>query len=410
MPPTPTATGKLTPFIRAQESLYGPITTIRDPAQWTPPAQSGGHRGRYLWTDAFGVLNFLTLHRETALHHQPQNQPQPPTKDHYLTLATTLITTVHRTLGTTRASPSTPLPPATPTNPLAGGLRIGKPHAHGPDGDGQYHHYLTLWMFALNRTAVATGDRTWNDQAVALARAIHPHFVRGGSGSGSGSGGGGGGGGGPHHPPRMVWKMDVHLEQVLVASEGNLDPVDGWVVFRLLRATDRWFRRRDQQGPEDELLAGEIEDYRRIVQRKGEGFVSHDPLDLGMAMWTAHWFADSKGEEWAGRMAGDCLARVDELFERRHFLDRDLRSRLAFREFGTCLGLRCMAEQSDQDRAVELKSHAERIVECWDPYIWMETGRNATPEELRPITRVMYAAALIPGAFCRGYFGPEPIA
>lgn len=87
-----------------------------------------------------------------------------------------------------------------------------------------------------------------------------------------------------------------------------------------------------------------------------------------------------------------------DLFERRHYLDRDLRARLAFREFGTCLGLQCMAAQaSDKDRAVELKAYADRIVECWDPYIWMETGRNATPEELRPITRVMYAAALIPG-------------
>ncbi|RAH49171.1 uncharacterized protein BO95DRAFT_29258 [Aspergillus brunneoviolaceus CBS 621.78] len=403
----PTHPQKLTAFIRAQESLYGPITTIPDPSQWKPPAQSGGHRGRYLWTDAFGVLNFLTLHRETT---NPQNNLQAQAKDHYLTLATNLITTVHRTLGTTRSSPPEPLPRATPSTPLAGGLRIGKPHAHGPDGDGQYHHYLTLWMFALNRTAVATRDRTWNDQAVALATAIHPHFVRGGSSRGSSSGRDP-----PHHHHqqslKMVWKMDVNLEEVLVASEGNLDPVDGLVVFRLLRETDRWFRGEGPQPEDEGVLGDEIEDYRRIVKRKGEGFVSLDPLDLGMAMWTAHWVADTKGEEWAGRMAEDCCGRVFDLFERRHYLDRDLRARLAFREFGTCLGLQCMAAQaSDKDRAVELKAYADRIVECWDPHIWMETGRNATPEELRPITRVMYAAALIPGAFCRGYFGPEPVA
>jgi hypothetical protein len=32
-------------------------------------------------------------------------------------------------------------------------------------------------MFALNRLAIATNDNTYNDQAVALARAVHPAFV-----------------------------------------------------------------------------------------------------------------------------------------------------------------------------------------------------------------------------------------
>jgi len=41
---------------------------------------------------------------------------------------------------------------------VAGGLAIGKKDELGRDGDGQYHHYLTLWMFELNRMAVATGQ------------------------------------------------------------------------------------------------------------------------------------------------------------------------------------------------------------------------------------------------------------
>jgi hypothetical protein len=48
--------------------------------------------------------------------------------------------------------------------------------ADGPDGDGQYHHYLTLWMFALNRMSLASGDRRYNDSAIALAKAIHGPF------------------------------------------------------------------------------------------------------------------------------------------------------------------------------------------------------------------------------------------
>jgi hypothetical protein len=124
---------------------------------------SQGHRGRYLWTDAFGVLNFITLSRETK---------QP----HFLVLAVILVESVHDILGRTRDL-SARLPGASDQSPLSGGLRIGKEAAIGADGDGQYHHYLTMWMFALNRLSIATGEPSYNDRAVELAKAIHPAFV-----------------------------------------------------------------------------------------------------------------------------------------------------------------------------------------------------------------------------------------
>lgn len=91
-------------------------------------------------------------------------------------LAAILVETVHDILGRTRDL-SARLPGASEQCPLAGGLRIGKTEATGADGDGQYHHYLTIWMFALNRLSLATGESSYNDQAVALAKAIHPAFV-----------------------------------------------------------------------------------------------------------------------------------------------------------------------------------------------------------------------------------------
>lgn len=53
------------------------------------------------------------------------------------------------------------LAPATDERPLLGGLRIGKPLEDGAgwDNDGQYLHYLTKWMFALNRLSVVSGER-----------------------------------------------------------------------------------------------------------------------------------------------------------------------------------------------------------------------------------------------------------
>lgn len=55
---------KVDRFQQAMESVYGNFSDITDPGNWTPPLKSGGHRGRYLWTDAFGVINFLTMHKE----------------------------------------------------------------------------------------------------------------------------------------------------------------------------------------------------------------------------------------------------------------------------------------------------------------------------------------------------------
>ncbi|KAF7719286.1 Uncharacterized protein PECH_004778 [Penicillium ucsense] len=364
-------------FQQAMESVYGDFCDIKSPKDWTPPPASGGHRGRYLWTDAFGVINLLTMHKEYnrtgGVHMQD---------DQYLTLARRLIETVHQVLGRTRDGRS-PLPGATEHNPLGGGLRIGKTDEDGPDCDGQYHHYLTIWMFALNRMAVASGNMHYNDQAIQLARAIHPRFFVDRKTA----------------RPRMVWKMSMDLSRPLVSSEGNLDPIDGFVIFRLLQATAA-------TTGDAHVLDEEIADYRRVMDRKGQHFVSKDPLDLGMTLWTAHWFAET--EKWASSLVARCFEQLYDLFEIQRYLERGIRSRLAFREFGTSLGLQCESEQSgDRERATDFKNWADAIIVAWDPYMELSAPAAVTPADLRPITRVMYASALIPGAFCSGYFGPE---
>lgn len=356
----------LAKFTTALQHIYRfPIPSssapTTDPAAWTPPPASAGHKGRYLWTDAFGLLNFLTLYRETS-------------SPAYLTYARNLATAVHGTLGRTRDGRSL-LPGATPANPLGGGLRIGKEAEGGSDGDGQYHHYLTLWMFGLNRLSIATQEKSWNDQAIALAKAIHPAFVHERSSA----------------RPRMVWKMSMDLKRVLVGSEGNLDPVDGFVVFRLLQETD---------GAGSQVLENEIGQYERIVRTKWRGYGSSDPLDLGMTLWTAHWFGVGEGrEEWAEALVRAAARDVGELFGEGYF-ERPVRRRLAFREFGTVMGMRCAMEVGQWDEKVE------RITGAWERAGVVPTpdesgaaGMNAE-DELVPITLVMYAAALIPGGEC----------
>lgn len=370
---------RLQRFKNSMEAVYGAFSSVSDASTWTPPLKSGGHRGRYLWTDAFGVLNFLTLDKECSRTNKTEG-------GRYLIFAQRLIETVHDVLGRTRDGHSR-LPGATDLEPLGGGLRIGKNEEYGPDGDGQYHHYLTMWMFALNRMSMATGEPSYNRLAVSLARTIHPRFFLEREAA----------------RPHMVWKVSMDLSRPLVASEGNLDPIDGFVVFRLLQATSLKFG-------DGSVLEKEIDDYQRVMARKGKHFMSADTLDLGMTLWTAHWFASK--ESWSSDLLDRCISQlrnahrfasirkdikatwliitpiIGDLLDDSYF-ETDLRFRLAFREFGTCLGIGCLSSiESNTDLTVS----AQRLLSQWEEYL-----STLTPDDLRPITMVMYSTALIPG-------------
>ena len=81
------------------------------------------------------------------------------------------------------------------------------------------------------------------------------------------------------------------------------------------------------------------------------------------------------------------------------YLETNVQFRLAFREFGTCLGIGCAFAPDDKsDDADVLKNRAEAIISQWEEY----SSSTVTPEELRPITRVMFATALIPGGKLAG--------
>jgi hypothetical protein len=121
---------------------------------------------------------------------------------------------------------------------------------------------------------------------------------------------------------------------------------------------------------------------------------------------------------------------VDNLFEINRYLERNIKFRLAFREFGTSMGIQCQSEvAAEKERSVDLKCYSDAIIAAWDPYMELAISDDLTPEDLRPITRAMYASALIPGgksnssrscdrletlthcsipAFRAGFLGSEP--
>ncbi|KAI1172385.1 hypothetical protein F4777DRAFT_561786 [Nemania sp. FL0916] len=361
---------KIDIFEAAMQKVYGPYNISSQPDTTWQPGNAGGHRGRYLWTDAFGVVNFITLSRERHVHSAA-----------YLHLARQLANTVHDVLGREREPSSTStsasrLPGATDEEPLNGGLRIGKLAENGPDGDGMYHHYLTLWMFALDVLARATGEMHWNTLAVQLAQAIHPHFMvlrHGGRES-------------------MVWKISTDMRRVLVASQGHLDDVTGFAIYSLLRDTAARFGTISADDAvaedEDEVLGSEIRQYARIMAHEDLS-LSGDPLDLGMGLWVAHLDRDA---EWARELSAQAADVA-----RRRFLDAATTPltaasrlhRLAFREFGACLGIKCYGEGLDT-----LMDGVEAVLDVWKQKVMEE---DEDDEDLRPINLVMYAAALIPG-------------
>jgi hypothetical protein len=173
----------------------------------------------------------------------------------------------------------------------------------------------------------------------------------------------------------MYWKMSIDLSKPAVKSEGNLDPFDGYVTYRLLQET----------SDDNSILKQEISEFARIVESKYESYDSDDPLDLGEALWISHFFPN---EEWSIRVSEVSLDRLELLWQHGYF-EESLNYRLAFREFGTSLGLQANKMSSSSEK---WKARVDQIHATWADRIFQRDG---------DITPVMFCSSLLPGVFCR---------
>jgi hypothetical protein len=285
---------------------------------------------RYLWTDAFALCNFLELYRQAS-------------DETYKDLALLLIDQVHNVLGRHREDD-----PRTGwisglgeqegrCHPTRGGLRIGKAmNERRPDEsfdermewerDGQYYHYLTKWMHALNRTSRATGDSTFNTWAMELAKMAHARFVT--------------------SPPyggrkRMVWKLSIDLSYPLVTSMGHHDPLDGLITCCQLQATGV----KDSEEPTSLSLNDEIADLVELCE--GKSWATDDPLGIGGLLTDAYRLAQLMVHgsvpqpDLLGVLLDASLASLKS-YARRNHLQLSAEYRLAFRELGLSIGLRAV--------------------------------------------------------------------
>jgi len=268
---------------------------------------------RYLWTDAFGVVLFVSLYRRLG-------------DKHWLDQAEDLIAEVERVLGRPR------------------GLRIGE----APDRDGQYFHYLAMWLFALARLGEHKPE--YRARAIPLARDIHAAFVVPGVG--------------------VIWKMTEDLAEPYPGyGLGALDAFDGYVAYRLL---------------DENALSPEIAQMRSLMEAQVETLDIDQDLGLGMMLWLAHFFPE---ETWAKMQTARSLRALDDLWiDPPGYFARGRGQwgvRIAFANYGVSLGLQ--AARVWPERVEALNAYFER---------W----RSGDAYDTEAISHVMACASRLPGA------------
>ena len=356
---------------------------------------------RYLWTDAFAVCNFLELYCQTR-------------DENYLQLALRLIDQVHDVLGRHREDdPRTGWisgldEPEGKMHPTRGGLRIGKKINERKPGDpyderlewerdGQYYHYLTKWMHALNRAGRVTGDSTYRMWAIELAKTAHAKFTYVPSSSGQ---------------KRIYWKMSIDLSHPLVPSMGQHDPLDGFITYNQVQATAA----KDSQKPMPDLSA-EISDMAEIC--KGKNWATDDPLGMGGLLCDAYKIVQliiNESFEQTG-LAEDlldaCLLGL-ESYAKNNPLNFPVDYRLAFRELGLAIGLQAVEKIQgliskipglfDEKYLLHLRIEKllgyiplKEIIEGF----WLESKNRQTSTwiEHRDINMVMLATSLAPDGY-----------
>jgi hypothetical protein len=224
------------------------------------------------------------------------------------------------------------------------GLRIGE----APDRDGQYFHYLAMWLFTLARLGDIKPE--YRARGIAIARDIHPAFVLPGTG--------------------VVWKMKEDLSAPYPGyGLGAMDAFDGYVSYRLL---------------DERALAPEIAEMKALIDAQYPSLHLDQDLGLGMMIWLAHFFPE---DQWARVQTRRSLAALDRLWvDPSGYFARASHARqvqIAFANYGVSVGLQSV------DRWLE---RVDRL------NAYFETYRSGDEDDREAITHVMACSSYFPGA------------
>ena len=359
---------------------------------------------RYLWTDAFAVCNYLELYRQTG-------------EQTFLQLALKLVDQVHQILGqhrdeSVRSGWLSGLDEEQALqHPTQAGLRIGKQlNERQPgepvdqslqwDQDGQYFHYLTKWMHALNRVSQVTGKSIYNQWALELAKVAHAAFTYTPSTGGT---------------KRMVWKMSIDLSRPLVGSMGQHDPLDGLITYQQLKTTAKQF----PETPSELSLKTEITEM--VSMCAGHNWATEDALGIGGLLTDSYKLVQLIEIHHLHETARlEALLRDVEYSLRTFVTHNQLNLlgeyRLAFRELGLATGLHAISRMqkrieqqpehfTNANQLLTLLtnlSHFNRIHELIERF-WLEPDHQSikTWQEHADINSVMLATSLAPDGYLK---------
>lgn len=298
------------------------LTYVREKLDWMEVEGIWPNGLRYLWTDAFGLVLLVSLHAETG-------------EKHYLDSAESLVAEVNRVLGRAR------------------GLRIGE----APDRDGQYFHYLAMWLYALS--VLGRYRPAYLQQGIEIVHQVHDAFV--------------------DMPHGVFWKMSEDLSAPYPGfGYGALDAFDGYVSYRML----------DESG-----LAREIGEMHQLMNLALPDLWITQDLGIGMMLWMSHFFPE---EDWAREQRNRCLGTLEHLWVGDGYFCREPgydRVRFAFTNYGISIGLQAVGAMPG------------RVAQLHEYFGHYHAGDNYDRD---PITHVMGCCAHFPGFLLRDFKGGHP--
>lgn len=274
---------------------------------------------RYLWTDAFGVILRVSLYVETV-------------EQRHLDEAEWLVEEVNKVLGRAR------------------GIRIGE----APDRDGQYFHYLAMWLYALAVLGRYIPD--YRQHGIDRVRQIHDAFVVPNQG--------------------VYWKMTEDLSRPYPGyGFGALDPFDGYVSYRMLG---------------EQALTREIEQMRQLITLNEHDLLITQDLGIGMMLWLSHFFSQ---ESWARSQHERCLATLERMWVPDGYFCREPgypQVHFAFTNYGVSVGLQAVGAMADRVASL---------------HRYFDQHHSGDHYDREAITHVMACSAHFPGHLLKGFGG-----
>ena len=294
-------------------SVNKDIEYVLDKLAWMREQSIWPNGLRYLWTDAFGLVLLVSLYKELN-------------DDQYLKQAEWLVAEVERVLGRVR------------------GIRIGE----AADRDGQYFHYLAMWLYAL--AVLGKFIPTYQDKGVELVEQIHDRFVIPNKG--------------------VIWKMNETLDAPYPGyGLGALDAFDGYISYRML---------------DESSLLHQIGDMKKLIDQTVFDLTITQDLGLGMMLWLTHFFPN---EEWAKIQKSRCVSMLDHMWQEPGYFCREPYlpdTKFAFTNYGVSIGLQAASEMP------------ERVQKLND---YFEEYRSGDEYDTNAITHVMACTSHFPGYF-----------